>query len=72
MRPIPLNEISISALTTEATMLIGALIVFVAMWRLYKLYGPREWLFPMLSIGLFFLGMLVDVLDEFYRMPVCA
>ena len=70
MRVIPLSEISIFSLTTEATMLIGALIVFVAMWRLYKLYGPQEWLFPMLSIGLFFLGMLVDVLDEFYRMPV--
>ena len=65
----PAKVISIIDMITEATMLLAALSIFIAMWKLAKVYHKKNWLFPTFSIGLFVVGSAIDLIDEFYDLP---
>ena len=65
----PAKVISLIDVITEATMLLAALSIFIAMWKLARVYHKKDWLFPTISIGLFVVGSAIDLIDEFYDLP---
>ncbi len=59
----------IADIVTESVWLVSAIAVFAAVCQLYHTYREKVWLIPLAGGMLYLLGAIIDLLDEFYRLP---
>lgn len=65
----PKTSIMLSDVITESVMIISALVLFVSVLVLYYAYRKRAWLLAVAGMGAFLVGSVLDLVDEFYRLP---
>lgn len=63
------SEIEVFNLVTKWLSLLAALIVFVALTKLYKAYGNKGWLIPIFGISIFLTGASLDLAKGCYILP---
>lgn len=71
MLPFPLKDnLKPSDIATESVILLASITLLISMWRLYLIYGRgKAWSTALVSIAFYSMGALLDLLDEFYKLP---
>ncbi len=69
--PYPLkSSLKPEDIITEGIMLIVTIIFLVSVWKIYIAYGrEKAWKASLIGISIYSVGVMLDFLDEFYRLP---